>query len=143
MGLAAEIAARSLEGKRRFEIRLDPPELGRIDVRLDVDKHGQVTSLLISSAPRHSIFCAAMRPRLSARCSPPGFRTDDTGVQFSLRDQPGQQWSAPEPAGRPNRTAWPAAPRGSAIFSQSNLALRQILSRRPYPHGRVCLRLCP
>ena len=34
-GLAIEIAGKALAGKNRFEIRLDPPELGRIDVRLD------------------------------------------------------------------------------------------------------------
>ena len=39
-----EIAGKALEGKNRFEIRLDPPELGRIEVRLDVDKDGNVTS---------------------------------------------------------------------------------------------------
>ena len=34
-------------GCSRFEIRLDPPELGRIDVRLDVDSDGKVTSRLM------------------------------------------------------------------------------------------------
>src|SRR5262249_51779087 len=39
-GLAVEIAARAQAGQSRFEIRLDPPELGRIDVRLDIDRSG-------------------------------------------------------------------------------------------------------
>ena len=46
-GLAVEIAARAQTGQNRFEIRLDPPELGRIDVRLDIDSSGQVTSRLV------------------------------------------------------------------------------------------------
>src|SRR5437588_322481 len=46
-GLAVEIAAHSREGRNRFEIRLDPPELGRIDVRLDVDHDGRVASRLV------------------------------------------------------------------------------------------------
>jgi flagellar hook-length control protein FliK len=45
-GLAIEIAGKALAGKNRFEIRLDPPELGRIEVRLDVDRDGNVTSRL-------------------------------------------------------------------------------------------------
>jgi flagellar hook-length control protein FliK len=45
-GLAIEIAGKALAGKNRFEIRLDPPELGRINVRLDVDRDGNVTSRL-------------------------------------------------------------------------------------------------
>ncbi|MBW8857787.1 MAG: flagellar hook-length control protein FliK, partial [Bradyrhizobium sp.] len=35
-GLAMEIAASANSGKTRFEIRLDPAELGRIDVRIDI-----------------------------------------------------------------------------------------------------------
>ena len=46
-GLAVEIVARAQDGPKRFEIRLDPPELGRIDVRLDVDHAGKVTSRLV------------------------------------------------------------------------------------------------
>ena len=38
--VGVEIAARASEGKHRFEIRLDPPELGRIEVRLDVRHDG-------------------------------------------------------------------------------------------------------
>jgi len=30
-------------GNTRFEVRLDPADLGRIDVRIDVDRSGQVT----------------------------------------------------------------------------------------------------
>ena len=47
-GVAIEIAGQALAGKNRFEIRLDPPELGRIEVRLDVDRDGQVTTRLIA-----------------------------------------------------------------------------------------------
>ncbi len=46
-----EIAASVKSGKSRFEIRLDPAELGRIDVRIDVDRHGQVTSHLTVERP--------------------------------------------------------------------------------------------
>jgi Fe-S oxidoreductase len=46
-GLAVEITAHAQTGKNHFEIRLDPPELGRIDVRLDVDSSGNVTSRLV------------------------------------------------------------------------------------------------
>jgi len=102
VGLAAEIAARSLEGKRRFEIRLDPPELGRIDVRLDVDKHGQVTSRLIVERAETLDLLRRDAPSLERALQSSGLRTDDAGLQFSLRDQSGHQWSAPEPSARPN-----------------------------------------
>ena len=50
-GLAVEIAATAQSGKSRFEIRLDPAELGRIDVRMDVDSKGQVTSHVTVERP--------------------------------------------------------------------------------------------
>jgi len=46
-GVAFEISSRALSGRHRFDIRLDPPELGRIEVRLDVDRDGRVTSHLV------------------------------------------------------------------------------------------------
>jgi flagellar hook-length control protein FliK len=47
-GLAVEIATQAQAGNHRFEIRLDPPELGRIDVRLDIDRDGNVTTRLVA-----------------------------------------------------------------------------------------------
>jgi chemotaxis protein MotD len=86
-GLAAEITARALEGKRRFEIRLDPPELGRIDVRLDVGKDGQVTSRLVVERSETLDLLRRDAPNLERALESAGLRTNDSGLQFSLRDQ--------------------------------------------------------
>src|SRR5262249_45663012 len=40
-GIPIAIAARVEAGERRFEIRLDPPDLGRIEVTLNVDSSGR------------------------------------------------------------------------------------------------------
>ncbi|MPZ41010.1 MAG: hypothetical protein GEU95_23785 [Rhizobiales bacterium] len=70
--IAVEIAARAQNGRNRFEIRLDPPELGRIDVRLDIDRSGQVTSRLVvervdPAAPGTGGTSMPRRPNPSAR----------------------------------------------------------------------------
>ena len=39
--LAVEIAARSQSGSKEFQIRLDPPELGHVEVRLSIDASGK------------------------------------------------------------------------------------------------------
>ena len=39
--LAVEIAAKSQSGAKQFDIRLDPPELGRVEVRLSIDATGK------------------------------------------------------------------------------------------------------
>ncbi|WP_164735051.1 flagellar hook-length control protein FliK [Pelagibacterium lentulum] len=44
--VAAEIARHVHNGINRFEIRMNPPELGRIDVRIEFDQSGNVTARL-------------------------------------------------------------------------------------------------
>jgi flagellar hook-length control protein FliK len=95
-GLAVEIAARALEGKRRFEIRLDPPELGRIDVRLDVGRDGQVTSRLVVERAETLDLLRRDAATLERALQSAGLRTDDAGLQFSLRDQSAGRWAGVE-----------------------------------------------
>jgi flagellar hook-length control protein FliK len=87
-GLALEIAASARSGKSRFEIRLDPADLGRIDVRIDVDRNGQVTSHLTVEKPETLSMLRQDAPQLQRALDDAGFKTGDGGLQFSLRDQP-------------------------------------------------------
>jgi flagellar hook-length control protein FliK len=86
-GLAVEIATQARDGKNRFEIRLDPPELGRIDVRLDVDKQGNVTSRLMVERADTLDLLRRDASGLERALSDAGLKTSDNGLQFSLRDQ--------------------------------------------------------
>jgi flagellar hook-length control protein FliK len=85
-GLAVAIAAHAESGKNHFEIRLDPPELGRIDVRLDVDKDGQVTSHLRVERAETLDLLRRDAPALERALQQAGLKTSDNGLQFSLRD---------------------------------------------------------
>jgi len=90
-GLAVEISANAKAGNSRFEIRLDPPDLGRIDVRLDVDKNGQVTSRLFVEKSETLDLLRRDAPQLQQALQDAGLKTSDSGLQFSLRDQSPQQ----------------------------------------------------
>ncbi|MGN6310146.1 MAG: flagellar hook-length control protein FliK [Xanthobacteraceae bacterium] len=91
-GLAVQIAASARAGNSRFEIRLDPAELGRIDVRLDVDRHGNVTSHLTVEKPETLAMLRQDAPQLQRSLEDAGLKTGQSGLQFSLRDQSsGQQ----------------------------------------------------
>ena len=98
-GIAIEIAGKALAGKNRFDIRLDPPELGRIDVRLDVDKNGQVTSHLTVDRADTLDLLRRDSAGLERALQDAGLKTSDNGLQFSLRDQSmsQQQNNAPTP----------------------------------------------
>lgn len=85
-GVAVEIVTRAMDGNRRFEIRLDPPELGRIDVRLDVDTGGKVTSRLVVERADTLDLLRRDAPQLERALQNAGLNTEG-GLQFSLRDQ--------------------------------------------------------
>jgi flagellar hook-length control protein FliK len=85
-GLAVEIVSRAQEGGKRFDIRLDPPELGRVDVRLNVDDAGKVTSHLVVERSETLDLLRRDQPQLERALQQAGLNTDG-GLQFSLRDQ--------------------------------------------------------
>lgn len=86
-GLALEIAVSARSGKSRFEIRLDPADLGRIDVRIDVDRNGQVTSHLTVERPETLSMLRQDATQLQRALDNAGLQTGNSGLQFSLRDQ--------------------------------------------------------
>jgi flagellar hook-length control protein FliK len=86
-GLAVAIAVRAQAGNNQFDIRLDPPELGRIDVRLDVDRDGQVTTHVTADRADTLALLQNQQPQLEQALNQAGLKTADDGLQFSLRDQ--------------------------------------------------------
>ena len=85
--IAIEIASRMREGMRRFEIRLDPPELGRIDVRLEVDRHGHATTKLTVDRPETLDLLQREARGLERALQQAGLKTDQGGLEFTLRQQ--------------------------------------------------------
>ncbi len=97
-GVAMEIAGKALAGKNRFDIRLDPPELGRIEVRLDVDRDGNVTSRMTVDRADTLDLLRRDSTGLERALQDAGLKTNDNSLQFSLRDQSmGQQQTGGSP----------------------------------------------
>ncbi|MBV8923809.1 MAG: flagellar hook-length control protein FliK [Bradyrhizobium sp.] len=103
-GLAVEIAASVKSGKTSFDVRLDPADLGRIDVRIDVDRNGQVTSHLTVEKPETLSMLQQDAPQLQQALNDAGLKTGSGGLQFSLRDQSqSNQNSNGQSGGQPQR----------------------------------------
>jgi flagellar hook-length control protein FliK len=86
-GLPVTIVAHAQAGSNQFDIRLDPPELGRIDVHLDVDGNGQVTTHVTVDRPETLSLLQSQQPQLERALGQAGLTTADNGLQFTLRDQ--------------------------------------------------------
>ena len=87
-GLAVEIAARAQVGRNPSRSGLDPPELGRIDVRLDVDSSGNVTSRLVVSRAETLEALRRDAPGLQRAPQDAGLGTSDTPVHAARSTSP-------------------------------------------------------
>jgi len=83
--LAVEIAKGFANGKTSFDIRLDPPELGRVDVRMHIDGDGKVhTHLTVERAETLDLLQRDARG-LEKALQQAGLDSDKGGLTFSLR----------------------------------------------------------
>jgi flagellar hook-length control protein FliK len=85
--LAVEIAAKSQSGAKQFDIRLDPPELGRVEVRLSIDATGKASAHLSADRPETLTLLQKDAPVLTRALREAGLDVSQDGLNFSLRQQ--------------------------------------------------------
>ena len=87
--LGVAIATRNLSGARQFDIRLDPPELGRVEVRLSIDSTGKASAHL-SADQQHTLdLLQKDSSGLTRALRDAGLDVAQNGLNFSLRQQGG------------------------------------------------------
>jgi flagellar hook-length control protein FliK len=82
-------------GATRFELRLDPPELGRIEVRLDVSRDHRVTAVIAADSPQALTELARHARDLEHMLQGAGLELTENGLSFDLR-QGGERAEAAE-----------------------------------------------
>jgi flagellar hook-length control protein FliK len=105
--LVFEIVASARERVREIEVRLDPPELGRIDVTLDVDELGKVTTRLVVEKAETLDQLRRDAPALERALNDAGLKTDSGSLQFSLRDGQHDRRDDPERRSKRGHVALP------------------------------------
>ncbi len=85
--LAVHIAQQAKDGAKRFDIRLDPPELGRLEIRMDVTREGQVTTHLTVERPETLDLLQRDARALERALQNAGLDTSEGGLKFSLKDE--------------------------------------------------------
>ncbi|MHA6297025.1 flagellar hook-length control protein FliK [Devosia sp. CAU 1758] len=100
--IAFELARQVQDGNTRFQIRLDPPELGRIDVRLDIDQSGQVNARLTVEKSETLDLMQRDQRGLERALQQAGLDSSKTNLEFSLKQNPfaGQQGNMGEGKGQ-------------------------------------------
>lgn len=84
------VATMARQGERTFEIRLDPAELGKIDVNLTIDRDGAVRTHIVVERPETVQMLRNDMARLEQALGESGLRADPGGIGISLRNGSGQ-----------------------------------------------------
>ncbi|MGE0829984.1 MAG: flagellar hook-length control protein FliK [Hyphomonadaceae bacterium] len=100
--VAQHIIRRVQNGAANFEVRLDPPELGRIEVKLEMTSDHRVSAAIAADDPATlSQLARASREIIDALQSA-GLQVTEDGLRFDLADRGGEHAAAREssPVGR-------------------------------------------
>lgn len=114
-----EIGAKALAGNKRFDIRLDPAELGRIDVSLEISDKGDVSARLTVDRVETLHMLQRDARTLERAFEQAGLKPSEGGIDLSLRD-PGQQAGGRQQQGDEaprGRRAWVEASDDSALVT--------------------------
>lgn len=130
--VAIEITRTVNEGGNQFSIRLDPAELGRVDVKLHFENDGRVTAAVSADNQNTLDLLRRDASLLDRALQDSGLKTDQGSLSFSLRQQ-GQQAGGQEAfTSDSNQRAPKAAP--EAVDDLVNAA---IASARSYVSNRA------
>ncbi|WP_336813837.1 flagellar hook-length control protein FliK [Bosea sp. MMO-172] len=124
-----EIGLRAMSGSRQFDIRLDPDELGRVDVSLSISDKGEVSAKLVVDRVETLHLLQRDARTLERAFEQAGLKPSDAGVDITLRDPSDQS------AFRQNRQQ-DEAPQRSRQPEGADLAEDAPLSIDPVPQRR-------
>jgi len=102
--VAFEIMRQVRAGMQRFEVRLDPPEMGRIDVRMEVDGNNVTARMVVERAETLDLLQRDARV-LERALQQAGLNADRANLQFSLKQDGQGAGQSFEQQGRGNETA--------------------------------------
>lgn len=83
--VAREIVRRFNGQTTSFDLRLDPPELGRVEIRLDVTRDHRVTAVVSADNPQALTELARHARELEQTLQAAGLELADNGLSFDLR----------------------------------------------------------
>jgi len=137
--VAVELARQAREGNTRFDIRLDPPELGRIEVTLDIGKDGATKAHLVVERTETLDLLMRDAKTLERALQGAGLKTDEA-PSFSLKDHGSGKDQAPgerrdeaprHRAGRDDEPASESGDRPGAVQAMRAAASLRIAGARP------------
>ena len=128
--LGVAIAAKSADGIKHFDIRLDPPELGRVEIRLSLDDSGKAQANLVVDKPQTLELLQRDASALTQSLADAGVSLSNNGLNFSLRGQDRQSDSGSVAKGRSRSLSVKALVGTDAISNSGSIASLALDSAR-------------
>ncbi|MDE2500601.1 MAG: flagellar hook-length control protein FliK [Alphaproteobacteria bacterium] len=99
--LGLTIATKSHDGLNHFDIRMDPAELGSVQVHLSVDNSGKTQATIVADRPQTLQLLQSDSANLARSLTDAGLNLSNNGLNFSLRGgQERQNGNGNSPNGR-------------------------------------------
>jgi flagellar hook-length control protein FliK len=88
-GLALEMRKSIEDGREHMRVRLDPKDLGQLDVRLSFEKDGALRAIITASTSASNDLLRQEMPTLVRNLSDAGVRMDEGSLRFELQSGSG------------------------------------------------------
>lgn len=98
--VAAEIARNLKNGQTHFQMRFDPPELGRVEVNMRVGADGGVQAHLVVERPETLDMFLRDQRGLERALEAAGLNADSSNLEFSLKQDGNQDFASDDQQGR-------------------------------------------
>lgn len=133
-----EIGLRAMSGTKQFDIRLDPAELGRVDVNLSISDKGEVTAKLVVDRVETLHLLQRDARTLERAFEQAGLKPSDGGVDISLRD-PSDQSAFRQNRQHDEAPQRPRTQHGTERTDDTSLSIEPVPQRRLVRLGGVDL----
>jgi flagellar hook-length control protein FliK len=133
-----EIGLRAMSGARQFDIRLDPGELGRVDVNLSISDKGEVSAKLVVDRVETLHLLQRDARTLERAFEQAGLKPSDGGVDITLRD-PSDQSAFRQNRQQDEAPQRPRQPGGTDLAEDAPLSIDPAPQRRLIRLGGVDL----
>ncbi len=93
--VAVQIVKSVKDGADKIKIQLSPEDLGRVEIRLEIQKDAHIKAVIAADKPETAEWLQRDAKQLERALQDAGFKTDNNSFEFQNRDQSQQNFANP------------------------------------------------
>lgn len=133
--ITVHVSKAAVDGIDHINVQLNPPELGHVEVRMEIGPSGHFSAVFSADRPQTADMLQRNAHELTRSLQDAGVRTDAGSLSFNLRGQnqqgtPGWAGGFPGNGGRTSTPSWSnvpdEAPAPAAIYANSGVGTNRV-----------------